>query len=149
MTMKNLISFATVGRTSQRQGAFGPTVVVHQETFPGALCNCVQAIDRLSPRVGISSLPAAGDQKASGYAVLARVWAWLHTKYTISTTKRLRVSETISLGEKRFVAIVAVEGREFLIGGGTAGMSLLAPLGTADADGRHETAYMQSSGGVQ
>jgi hypothetical protein len=39
------------------------------------------------------------------------------------------VSETISLGEKRFVAIVAVEGREFLIGGGVSGMSLLAQLG--------------------
>jgi flagellar biogenesis protein FliO len=55
----------------------------------------------------------------------------LRAKYKVSTTKRLRVSETISLGEKRFVAIVAVEGREFLIGGGVSGMSLLAQLGSA------------------
>jgi hypothetical protein len=32
--------------------------------------------------------------------------------------------------EKRFVAIVAVEGQEFLIGGGVSGMSLLAQLGS-------------------
>jgi hypothetical protein len=63
---------------------------------------------------------------------LRRAWSSLHAKYKISTTKRLRVSETISLGEKRFVAIVAVEGREFLIGGGVSGISLLAQLGSGD-----------------
>lgn len=62
---------------------------------------------------------------------IARAWTFLHARYKISTTKRLRVSETISLGEKRFVAIVVVEGREFLVGGGVAGMSLLAQLGSA------------------
>jgi len=61
---------------------------------------------------------------------MARVWSFLHAKYKISTAKRLRVSETISLGEKRFVAIVAVGGKEFLIGGGISGMSLLAQLGS-------------------
>jgi hypothetical protein len=63
--------------------------------------------------------------------MLRRAWSFLHARYKISTTKRLRVSETISLGEKRFVAIVAVEGREFLIGGGVSGVSLLAQLGSA------------------
>jgi hypothetical protein len=62
---------------------------------------------------------------------LTRAWTFLHARYKISTTKRLHVSETISLGEKRFVAIVNVEGREFLIGGGVSGMSLLAQLGAA------------------
>jgi len=61
---------------------------------------------------------------------LARAWSWLHSKYALSATKRLRVSETVSLGEKRFVALVCVEGREFLIGGGSAGISLLSALGT-------------------
>jgi flagellar biogenesis protein FliO len=55
----------------------------------------------------------------------------MHAKYALSATKRLRVSETVSLGEKRFVAIVSVEGREFLIGGGASGLSLLAHLGSA------------------
>ncbi len=42
--------------------------------------------------------------------------------------RRLRVSETVSLGEKRFVSIVELDGQAFLIGGGTAGVSLLAEL---------------------
>ena len=43
--------------------------------------------------------------------------------------RRLRVSETVSLGDKRFVSIVEVDGVSFLIGGGTATVSLLTPLG--------------------
>jgi flagellar biogenesis protein FliO len=42
----------------------------------------------------------------------------------------LRVSETVSLGDKRFVALVNVGAREFLIGGGTQSVSLLAQWGT-------------------
>jgi len=61
--------------------------------------------------------------------VLKQAVSWLNTKYSISATKRLRVAEVVSLGEKRFVALVKVEDREFLIGGGTAGISLLTQLG--------------------
>jgi flagellar biogenesis protein FliO len=68
---------------------------------------------------------------------LTRAFSWLQSKYAMTATKRLRVSETVSLGEKRFVALVTVEGREFLIGGGSAGVSLLAQLSneTKGADG--------------
>jgi hypothetical protein len=74
-------------------------------------------------------------QKASqpqrpGLTAPTSAFSWMHKKYTLSATKRLRVAESVSLGEKRFVALVSVEGREFLIGGGTQGMSLLADLGT-------------------
>lgn len=58
----------------------------------------------------------------------ASAWAWFKTSYASSATKRLRVAETISLGEKRFVAILHVDGCEFLIGGGTSGISLLAQV---------------------
>jgi hypothetical protein len=61
---------------------------------------------------------------------LLRVWSWLNRNYSMSKTKQLRVAETVSLGDKRFVAVVQVEGRKFLIGGGTAGVSLLTQLGT-------------------
>jgi flagellar biogenesis protein FliO len=53
----------------------------------------------------------------------------------MSSTKRLRVGEIAQLGEKRFVALVTVEGREFLIGGGSTGISLLTPLGAAPQPG--------------
>jgi Flagellar biosynthesis protein, FliO len=60
---------------------------------------------------------------------LARIWSWLQSKYTHSPTKRLRLSEMVSLGEKRFVALVRVEDREFLVGGAASGLSLLAQVG--------------------
>ncbi len=59
---------------------------------------------------------------------LARIWSWLHSKYTKSAGKRLRLSEVVSLGDKRFVALVKVEDREFLVGGAASGLSLLAQL---------------------
>ena len=45
--------------------------------------------------------------------------------------RRLRVSETISLGEKRFLSIVEVDGQDFLIGGGATGVALLAHVAPA------------------
>ncbi len=78
-----------------------------------------------------ASLANANGSRRTRPVSLARAWSWLHSKYTLSATKRLRVSETVSLGEKRFVALVCVEGREFLIGGGAAGVSLLSALGSA------------------
>jgi hypothetical protein len=60
---------------------------------------------------------------------LARTWSWLQSKSAYSSTRRLRLAETVSLGEKRFVAIVSVENREYLIGGAPSGLSLLAQWG--------------------
>jgi hypothetical protein len=60
---------------------------------------------------------------------LAHIWSWIHSKYTKSAGKRLRLSEVVSLGDKRFVALVKVEDREFLVGGAASGLSLLAQLG--------------------
>lgn len=62
--------------------------------------------------------------------MMQQAWSWLHRKYAIGATKRLRVAETVSLGEKRFVALVRVENCEFLIGGGASGVSLLTQLKT-------------------
>ena len=50
-----------------------------------------------------------------------------------SNTRRLRVAETVSLGEKRFVAVVQVDGRHFLLAGGPTNIALLAQLDTKDA----------------
>lgn len=78
--------------------------------------------------------PASGarnEDRASelpGGGVLQTIWKTIRSKYMTAGAKRLRVGEITSLGEKRFVALISVEGREFLIGGGTAGVSLLTPL---------------------
>lgn len=75
-----------------------------------------------------AKVPAAPPQLAMP-GLLSRTWSWLHGKCTLSSTRQLRVTETVSLGEKRFVAVVHVEGRRFLIGGGASGVSLLTHLG--------------------
>ncbi|HUZ94105.1 MAG TPA: flagellar biosynthetic protein FliO [Edaphobacter sp.] len=61
-------------------------------------------------------------------SLLARAWRWLQKQQAFSAKKQLRVCETVSLGEKRFVALVQIESQRFLIGGGASGVSLLAEL---------------------
>ncbi|HZP04913.1 MAG TPA: flagellar biosynthetic protein FliO [Terracidiphilus sp.] len=67
-----------------------------------------------------------------GGGLVSKAWSWLQ-KSKFSSTKQLRVAETISLGEKRFVALVDIEGQKFLIGGGASGVSLLTQLGAQDS----------------
>ena len=58
-------------------------------------------------------------------------WKWLERKRTQQlSARRLRVAETIQLGEKRFVSILQVDGAQFLIGGAAGNVSLLAMLST-------------------
>jgi hypothetical protein len=45
--------------------------------------------------------------------------------------KRLRLCETLSLGERRFVAVVQFEGRRFLLGGTASSVVLLSTLPAA------------------
>jgi flagellar biogenesis protein FliO len=66
--------------------------------------------------------------------LLSRAWGWLKARNGArSSTRRLRVAETVSLGEKRFVAVVQVDGRHFLIAGGPTNIALLAQLDANDA----------------
>lgn len=56
-------------------------------------------------------------------------WRWLQqSRISRSATRRLRVAETISLGEKRFVSIIQVDDAQFLIGSSGTGVQLLAQL---------------------
>jgi flagellar biogenesis protein FliO len=66
--------------------------------------------------------------------LFSRAWGWLKARQVArSSTKRLRVAETVSLGEKRFVAVVQVDGRHFLLAGGPTNIVLLAQLDAQDA----------------
>jgi hypothetical protein len=42
-------------------------------------------------------------------------------------TKRIKVSESVSLGGKRFIAVVRVDNQEFIVGGGSDSVVLLNP----------------------
>jgi hypothetical protein len=125
--------------------AAGVGAIGRGATFSATLNDCMDDwIVRQSPRYSAEPVRAtAASAEASadwGHATrkprkearsggLARAFSWLQSKYAASATKRLRVAETVSLGDKRFVALVCVEGREFLIGGSSSGVSLLAQLG--------------------
>ncbi len=74
------------------------------------------------------ALAARKQRRPQKPPLLLQAWNWLKEKNALSSKKQLRVSETVSLGEKRFVAVVHVQGQKFLIGGGTAGVSILAEL---------------------
>jgi len=54
-------------------------------------------------------------------------WARKHLGYR-PVRKRLRVCETVSLGEKRFVAVIEVDGEQFLVGGAASSVATLARL---------------------
>lgn len=61
-------------------------------------------------------------------SLLSRIFSWFRTHVGTPGSKELRLTETVQLGDKRFVAIIHVEGRKFLIGGGTGGVNLLTQL---------------------
>jgi len=42
--------------------------------------------------------------------------------------RRLRLVETLALGERRFVAVVSLDGREYLVGGTPSSLALLSEL---------------------
>ena len=65
--------------------------------------------------------------------MLVVIWNWISSLWrqagTLKKGRRLRLSESLSLGEKRFVAVVEFETQKFLIGGGAQSVNLLARLG--------------------
>lgn len=64
----------------------------------------------------------------SANGLLLRALTVLKARYAQRSDKRLHVAETVSLGERRFVALLTLDGQEFLVGGGTAGVSLLTRI---------------------
>ena len=94
----------------------------------------ITAMAPVSPMNG--SKPGSAGRSEVGRSVravgdwLRRAWLWLQIrrKWQISS-KRLLLCESVSLGEKRFLAIVKVDDRHFLVGGAPGSVSMLATLG--------------------
>jgi len=60
-------------------------------------------------------------------------------KITVQRRKNdLRLCETLSLGDKRFLAVVLVEQQKFLVGGAGNSVALLAKLPSSTPAGRDE-----------
>ncbi|MGB7584680.1 MAG: flagellar biosynthetic protein FliO [Terriglobales bacterium] len=76
-----------------------------------------------------SFLKALALQWTSFLGILTRTWTWTQQKLrSHGERKRLRVCETVSLGEKRFIAVIQVDGKQFLVGGSSNSVSTLAHL---------------------
>jgi hypothetical protein len=66
-------------------------------------------------------------------------WRWVERKRSQQlSAKRLRVAETISLGEKRTLSIVMVDGSQYLIGSSAGGVQLLTKLDDNNRDERSQ-----------
>ena len=61
-------------------------------------------------------------------ATLKRIWQWGRSAVRSRKPRRLRVCETLSLGERRFVAVIEFDRQEFLVGGTGTSLELLARL---------------------
>ncbi len=55
------------------------------------------------------------------------VWRWILSRQN-RTSRQLRLGETVSLGDKRFVAVLEYEDRKLLIGGSANSVVLLTDL---------------------
>lgn len=87
-------------------------------------------VEPLQPLAG-ESRPLTGSGDCS-QTLLSKAWSglkWIMQRATAQPArKNLRICETLSLGEKRFVAVVQVDDERFLIGGSSSSVSLLTRL---------------------
>jgi len=62
------------------------------------------------------------------FPTFTAIWRRIRQVSPRQSKKRLRVCETVSLGEKRFVAVIQVDSEQFLVGGSSNSVSTLAHL---------------------
>jgi hypothetical protein len=70
----------------------------------------------------------------NGAGLLSSVVKWFRARRVQSAqASKLRVSETIQLGDKRFVSVIHVDGQRFLIGGSSSSVALLTQLDSSES----------------
>jgi flagellar biogenesis protein FliO len=65
---------------------------------------------------------------AAWAVALKNLWQWVRRAAKPRKVRRLRVCETLSLGERRFLAVIEFDHQEFLVGGSGNSLELLARL---------------------
>jgi len=104
------------------------TAAKHRREWPQEIAahTALQARPDLNPLTS----PNAGMPWKAILLWLSQTWNWaLKHVRSRPSTKRLRVCESVSLGEKRFVAVIEVDGEQFLVGGASSSVATLARLG--------------------
>ena len=64
----------------------------------------------------------------AAWIALKNFWHWTRRAVMTRKARRLRVCETLSLGERRFLAVIEFDRQEFLVGGTGSSLELLARL---------------------
>ena len=99
-------------------------------------CDIRDITDDSTSAVGGVNQIGSADAVTSKWAIRrwseALVWLRRILRASRRPERRLRVAETVALGERRFVAVVEFEKARFLVGGTSASLSLLARLGNTE-----------------
>ena len=83
----------------------------------------------IAPSTKSNQVGTAPRSNQRNLGLLSSLWRWLHARQTSrANIKQLHVTSTVSLGEKRFVAVIEFDGLEYLVGGGATSVALLAQL---------------------
>lgn len=84
---------------------------------------------RSAPAIGAEYFPVRSNSVLSRAATAWRAFRLRAAQKLLQPrNRRIRVAETVSLGEKRFLAIVEVDGGAYLIGGGASTVALVTAL---------------------
>lgn len=70
----------------------------------------------------------SGKPHVTGQTLWARISKFLTQRLRTHSSRRLRLCETVALGDKRFVAVVEFEKRRFLLAGAPQSVTLLTEL---------------------
>lgn len=102
------------------------------DDIPSPTANAATVEEKIIPPQPVSAIkqqPWLALLFKSVGTALMEAWQWLrHKASSHQEKKRLRVCESVSLGEKRFVAVIQVDGQQFLVGGSSTSISTLAQL---------------------
>jgi flagellar biogenesis protein FliO len=96
------------------------------------------AVTELAPELSLQvPAPAAPARNLSNSAgLLTRALKWIRERQSARfNNRRLNVAASVSLGDKRFVAVIQVDGLQFLVGGGATNVALLAQLNGKESFG--------------
>ena len=132
--------------TTSSKSAMGWQVPYIPPTANVAGAQIASLVERVTPGTRTRKLPAVLRSPASkaiqaqlpaATPATSRVFVdlWQRVRNSFKTLhapkKRLHVCESVSLGEKRFLAIVRVDSESFLLGGATGNVAMLAKLNDA------------------
>lgn len=89
------------------------------------------AVGQLATRQPYYTIPGSAQLAVRVAEGTKRLWRWaMAARAAQVSSRRMRVLETVQFGEKRFVAMLEVDGARYLIGGASAQIALLGKLDT-------------------